>query len=182
MAANQPYWPRAWLMTDERLGERLWEAVDRLPDGAGIILRHYSLAGAERRELGRRLGRRAAERQLFLGVAGNRELANELGASLVHNPDMPGAIPFSLAVHDEAQGEAARQACAALAFIGPVYPTRSHPERVALGADRASHLAKNAGCLVIALGGMDEARFSQLESAHPGVFHGFAGIDCWLKN
>ena len=38
MAANQSLWPREWLMTDERIGERLWEAVDGLPPGAGVVL------------------------------------------------------------------------------------------------------------------------------------------------
>lgn len=180
MAANQPPWPRQWLMTDERLGDRLWDAVARLPTAAGIIFRHYSLGDSDRLELGLELARQASERKLVLGVAGSRKLADRLGAALVHNADSPGGLPWSMAVHNEAEARAAREAGAALAFIAPVFTTRSHPDRPALGIDRAAELAVLAGCPAIALGGMDEIRFAELESAHPGAFHGFAAIDCWL--
>src|SRR5262245_49532125 len=64
MTANQPPWPRDWLMTDERLGDRLWDAVDRLPAGAGIVFRHYRLSAAERMVLGEALASRATARNL----------------------------------------------------------------------------------------------------------------------
>ena len=182
MTVNQSHWPGRWLMTDERLGSRLWEAVERLPARAGIIFRHYSLNDEDRLELGRELARFAAKGELVLGVAGNAALAEQLGASFVHNPDGPGELPCSMAVHDEAQARAAKKAGAVVAFITPVHPTRSHPGRPALGEDQAVRLAKIFGRPAIALGGMNEARFAALESAHPGAFHGFAGIDCWLKS
>lgn len=177
MTANQPLWPQRWLMTDERLGDRLWRAVDRLPHGAGIILRHYSLGHADRLAHGLRLAERARERGLLLGVAGSRSLASELGAALIHNPDRPGDLPFSLAVHDEAEARIAAEAGATLAFVAPVFPTRSHPDRAALGIGRAAELAAMAGCPAIALGGVDESRFAALRERG---FHGYAGIDCWL--
>jgi thiamine-phosphate pyrophosphorylase len=62
-------------------------------------------------------------------------------------------------------------------FVSPVFPTRSHPGRAALGVDRALALAELAGCPAIALGGMSAERFAALR----GGFYGFAGIDCWLK-
>src|SRR3546814_6089912 len=43
--------PRLWLMTDERLGDSLWTALDNLPPGAGIVFRHYRTPLAERRRL-----------------------------------------------------------------------------------------------------------------------------------
>ena len=178
MARNQPSWPRRWLMTDERFGDRLWEAIDRLPTGGGIILRHYSLPESERVALGRQIAQRAAEKELMLGVAASRALADELGAALVHNPAGPGSLPATIAVHDEAQARAAMEMGAALTFVGPVFPTRSHPGRPALGVERAIELALLAGCPAIALGGMDENRFAALSERG---FHGFAGIDCWLR-
>ena len=178
MAANQPQWPREWLMTDERLGDRLWEAVDRLPGGAGIIFRHYHLGISDRLALGTELARRASERKLLLGVAGSRQLAERLGAALLHNPDQPGDLPCSMAVHNEIEARAANEAGAALAFIAPVHATKSHPGRPPLGAERAAELAALAGCPAIALGGMDESRFLALREHG---FHGFAGIDCWLR-
>ncbi|HYC94292.1 MAG TPA: thiamine phosphate synthase [Sphingomicrobium sp.] len=177
MAVNQPPWPREWLMTDERLGEKLWEAVGALPEGAGIIFRHYGLGNEARLELGLRLAELARERDLVFGVAGNQQLAERLYAALVHNPDKAGAKPCSMAVHDEQQALAARSVRPSLAFVGPVYPTRSHPGAPALGVDRAAALARQAGCPAIALGGMNRARFEGLKS---GGFYGWAGIDAWL--
>jgi thiamine-phosphate pyrophosphorylase len=176
MAANQPPWPREWLMTDERMGDRLWEAVERLPASAGIIFRHYRLDCAERLELGLKLSELARKRKLVLGAAGSRRLAEGIGAALVHNPDVPGELPWSKAVHDESGALAAKGA--ALAFIAPVFATRSHPGRTALGIERAAALAALAGCPAIALGGMNETRFRALQERG---FHGFAGIDCWLR-
>ena len=178
MAANQPLWPWQWLMTDERLGDRLWEAVDRLPGGAGIIFRHYHLADSDRLALGEGLACRARERNLTFGVAGSGQLAERLGAALLYNPDLPGALPWSMAVHNESEARAANEAGAALAFIAPVHATRSHPGRPPLGAERAVELAALVGCPAIALGGMDESRFLALRQHG---FHGFAGIDCWLR-
>lgn len=182
MAANQPHWPREWLMTDERLGNLLWEAVRALPQGAGIVLRHYSLGDEARLELGMKLAGLARQQELLLAVAGSRRLAEQIGAALVHNPDTPGPMPCSMAVHDEQEALLARPSGAALTFVAPVYPTRSHPGAAVLGPDRAAALARQGGCPAIALGGMDAKRFAELESAHPGAFHGFAGIDCWLEN
>ena len=181
MAANQPQWPREWLMTDERLGERMWDAIAALPQGAGVVFRHYRLADDARLKLGFRSAERVRARDLLLAVAGSVELAERLGAALVHNPDARRQLPISLAVHDEQQAALARSAGAALAFVGPVHPTRSHPRAPVLGPDGAAALARLAGCPAIALGGMDAGRLARLEAAHPGAFHGYAGIDCWLE-
>lgn len=182
MTANQPSWPRQWLMTDERIGERLWEAIDRLPIGnGGIVFRHYSLDSDERAILGASIAKAAAERELVLAVAGSALLAERLGAALFHNPDRPAGLPISLSIHDEAAAARARQLDAALAFVSPVYGTRSHPGAPSLGIDCAAMLARQLGCPAIALGGMNSERFDALEQAYPGQFYGFAGIDCWLS-
>jgi thiamine-phosphate pyrophosphorylase len=70
MHRRQPL-PRLWLMTDERQGEALWRAVDRLPRGSGIVFRHYSLPPRERSALLARLRRRAMKRGLMLVLAGD---------------------------------------------------------------------------------------------------------------
>src|SRR3546814_6186712 len=47
--------PRLWLMTDERVDdETLLTAIRRLPQGSGIILRHYTLPTHKRRLLDRK--------------------------------------------------------------------------------------------------------------------------------
>jgi thiamine-phosphate pyrophosphorylase len=177
MAANQSPWPREWLMTDERLGDRLWEALERLPAGAGgVVFRHAGLDPADRLALGQEVAAVASARGLTLAVARSQTLAEELGAQLVHNPDFAGKLPFSRSVHEEGEAITARDAGASLVFISPVFPTRSHPDRPPLGIGRALTLANLAGVPAIALGGMNAERFESLS----GQFHGYAGIDCWL--
>lgn len=179
MAVNQSLWPRDWLMTDERMGERLWDAIGRVPTGTGgIVFRHYSLGPSERLELGKRVAALVQERKLVLAVGRDPMLAELLGAQLVHNPSGPSEMPFSMSVHDDSEAHAAKAAGADLVFVSPVYSTRSHPGAAPLGAQRAAELAALAGCPAVALGGMRFGTFWELGPA----FFGWAGIDAWLEN
>ena len=109
MHARQQSWPRIWLMTDERMGNRLWGAIERLPLGAGIVLRHDSLPGDEREELARRVAATALRRGLCLAIARDVNLAVRLGAELIHNPAGPVVgLPFSRSIHDLSEARAAR--------------------------------------------------------------------------
>lgn len=178
MPPNQSPWPRRWLMTDERMGGALWRALERLPRGSGVIVRHDKLGQAERARLAARVARICRRRELVLGVAGDGALARRLGAALVHRPIRhPGLMPASWPVHDEAEALAARRKGAALAFVSPVHATRSHPAAKALGVTKAKRLARLSGVPAIALGGMNRKRFEALR----GTVHGYAGIDCWLR-
>ena len=85
-------------------------------------------------------------------------------------------------MHNEADAERTRRIGAALAFVSPVFGTRSHPGSPALGHERAASLARRLNCPAIVLGGMDAFKFAALEQAYPNLFHGFAGIDCWLAS
>ena len=180
MTSRQRPWPRQWLMTDERMGERLWEAIDRLPTGhAGIVFRHYGLPLEKRELVARRVAELCRKRKLTLAVARDSQLARRLGAQLVHNPDEEVAdLPFSRAVHSIDEAEAARAEGAALVFVSPVRPTRSHPGREALGRARAAKIVKAAAVPAIALGGMDWLAWMGMRD----IFHGWAGIDAWMKN
>ena len=177
MKARQQSWPRIWLMTDERMGERLWEAVERLPEGAGIVFRHYSLPAEQRAKLAEQLAESAKKRGITFAVAGDVELAKRTRAQLVHNPtcDTTG-LPWSRSVHSLEEAEAAKGA--ALVFVSPIYATRSHPGQEPLGPGLAAKIAREAGVSAVALGGMDAEKFAQLEREG---FYGWAGIDAWLR-
>jgi thiamine-phosphate pyrophosphorylase len=167
-------WPTAWLLTDERLGTELDRAMQRAAAaGAGILIRHYR----SEQSLRKRLAVRVLDLGAPLAMAGDEELARAAGAVLFHNPgDMPSDLPFSLSVHDEKEARRARDRGAALVFVSPVYPTRSHPGATALGDAEALRLATIAGCPAMALGGMDQAKGSALMARG---FAGWAGIDYW---
>jgi thiamine-phosphate pyrophosphorylase len=177
MDPSQTEWPRTWLMTDERLGDRLWSAIDRLPEGSGIVFRHYSLDRDARAELAGRVSLICKERAFALAVAADADLVRAVGADLIHKPAVPTpGLPFSLAVHSMAEAVAAVGLGASLLFVSPVFETRSHPGRRALGPDLAKQIAQAARAPAIALGGMDAQKFAQLSE----YFHGWAGIDAWL--
>lgn len=179
MPTRQTTWPRQWLMTDERLSEQLWQAIARLPDGAaGIVFRHYEAEKNERAALAREVAAICRRRGIALGLAADVELARDVSADFVHRPDKATDLPISMPVHTLGEARAAARTGAALAFISPVFSTRSHPGQPALGPEAAEMLAKASGTRAIALGGMDAARF---ESLAPGAFHGWAAIDAWLS-
>ena len=179
MTSRQRPWPRAWLMTDERMGEKLWAAIDRLPiKHSGIVFRHYRTPPASRAVLARRIAAICHRRSLVLAIAADIELARTLDADLVHNPPEPTAgLPFSRSVHSLKEAELANADGASLVFVSPVYPTRSHPGRKPLYRPLAARIARAAGVPAIALGGMDALKSSRLEREG---FYGWAGIDAWL--
>ena len=179
MTTRQRDWPRQWLMTDERLGERLWEAIDRLPAAqSGIVFRHYRTADAQRADLAKQVAELCRSRGLKLAVARDEQLARAVGADLVHNPsESPKYLPYSRAVHSVEEAVAARSAGAALAFVSPIYATRSHPGQAALGVELGGEIAKAVSMPAIALGGMSARKFTLLEREG---FYGWAGIDAWL--
>lgn len=175
MHARQPL-PDRWLMTDERLGDGLFAAIGRLPRGAGIVFRHYSLAERERRALFGRVRAAATEAGLLLLLAGPAAQARAWGADGSHGRG-PGGGLRSAPAHDLKEIRAAEAAGAGFVFLSPVFATRSHPEGRALGRLRFGLIARRARLPVIALGGMTEARASALRAL--GAY-GWAGIDAWV--
>jgi thiamine-phosphate pyrophosphorylase len=171
MRPSQPL-PRLWLITDERQGDGMLDAVARLPEGAGIVFRHYTLEEVARRDLFDRV--RAAHPGVLL-LAGSADLATQWGADGSHGRG-PGRGLRSTPVHSYTEIRAAERAGAALLFLSPVFATRSHPGAPPLGLARFAWLARRTPLPVIALGGMNQARGRRLASF--GAY-GWAGVDAW---
>lgn len=167
--------PRVWLVTDERQGDGLFDALERLPRGAGILLRHYSLAIGQRRALFRRLRIHARRRGQTLLLAGTRAAARAWGAHGWHGPDR-GRSLHSRSVHDIRELRAAARSGATFVFVSPVFATNSHPTAQGLGIAGLRRLTRLARCPVIALGGVNAINSASLIDV--GV-HGWAGIDAW---
>lgn len=165
--------PKRWLMTDERMGDALWPALAALPQGSGIVFRHYGTPRAERRRLLVRIHRIARRRRLVLLVAGEQAVR---GADGRHN--RRGSVGLrSRSVHRRAELVAAARDRVDLVFVSPVFATRSHPRTRGLGPLRAAAMIRGSRLPAIALGGMDERRWRRL---HGLGFHGWAAIDAWL--
>lgn len=167
MRPRQPL-PRLWLMSDERQGADLLAAVERLPAGAGIVFRHYSLPPTERCALFE-VVREAARRRGLVLVTADPPSGRADGA---HNRRGCGLRTAS--AHSLREIRRAERRGADLVFLSPVFRTRSHPDRPPLGPRRFARLAGQTTLPVIALGGMDESRFRRLRGAY-----GWAGIDVW---
>lgn len=165
-----------WLMTDERLGRGLFDAIDRVPAGGGVVFRHDRIA--ERARLAAQVADHCRKRGLALAVAGDVALAQEVGAQMVHRPVGPTDLPISLPVHDEKEAMLANERRAAMVFVSPVFPTKSHPGAPSLGIERAVALARLCRAPAIALGDMDETKFRELPE---GVFAGWAGIGAFTR-
>jgi thiamine-phosphate pyrophosphorylase len=165
--------PRVWLMTDERLGDGLFEAIGRLPAGAGIVFRHYSLPEKERRALFDQAKAVSRPRGLKLLLAGPSAQARAWGADGSHGRGR-GAGFRSAPAHNLREIRAAERAGANLLFLSPVYTTRSHAGGGRLGSARFTLLARQTELPVVALGGMTRQRAERLRGAY-----GWAAIDFW---
>lgn len=164
MRARQP---SLWLFTDERAGEALWAALERLPHGAGVVFRHYATPLAERRRLWRRAALVCRRRGLVLVRAGSVRLGREL--ELTHG--RRGSLTWP--AHNRREAIAAVRAGARVVFVSPVFPTRSHPRARTLGL-RAGAVARGLPVTAVALGGMNARRYRQV---HTMGFAGWAAID-----
>ena len=175
--------PSLWLMTDAvRLSEPL-AAVDRLPRGSGVIVRHTDATA--RRRIGRAVAAICRRKGLICLIATDWRLAAQLRADGVHLGEAAARFGASAPMHmwrrttgrmltvaahgDRAWVAGARWKPDAL-IVAPVFPTASHPDKPALGPLRCARLTKRISVPVIALGGMTTARAIRL------VGSGVAGV------
>lgn len=170
--------PTLWLMTDERQGDALWAALDRLPRGGGVIVRHYGLPAPERRALFARIRRIGRARGLVVLLAGSARTAVAWRADGVHGDARRAARPLlrTAPAHAPREMIAAARGGVQLLFLSPVFATRSHPGAAALGPIRFGLAMRHARTPVAALGGMTAARARSLKGF--GI-SGWAAIDAW---
>lgn len=149
--------PERWFVVDERSKGALWQTARRLPRGSGLLVLLHSMPRRRRARLLIKLRRLALGRGLAI--------ANEAAGDAVR-------------VHNVAELRRALLQRSALIFLSPVYPTRSHPERKPLHRMKVAAMTRASSVPVLALGGMDERRFRSVERMG---FHGWAGIDAWIR-
>ena len=170
--------PTLWLMTDERMGDRLWAAIEALPRGAGIVFRHHATDRGERLALFERVARIARRKRLILVRAGPERLGRgEAGGHGDVRLFYPGLRSWP--AHSRAEAVSAKRAGAEIVFVSPVHRTRSHPGERSLGPLRAAAIVRGLGLTPIALGGMDARRFARMRGLG---FHGWAAIDALMPD
>ncbi|WP_223262729.1 thiamine phosphate synthase [Sphingobium sp. SCG-1] len=167
-------------MTDERMDDTsLMCALNRLPRGAGVVFRHYSLAAKQRRALFDQVRATARRRKLVLLLAGSASTARAWKADGWHGRTWgPSNMLHSAPVHSVPELRKAAQVDACLLFVSPVFATRSHPGARVLGRIGFARLAQRASSPTVALGGMTHARWRGLRNA--GAY-GWAAISAWAS-
>ena len=164
-------------MTDERMGDGLWSALDALPRKGGVVFRHYGLNDADRRQLFMQVARVARRRGLVLILAGPVRLGRGAVGRHGRSPHRsPGLRTWP--AHNAREVIAGIRMGADAIFISPVFPTSSHPGGRALGTRGAARLARLGAFKAIAMGGLDATRFAAVKQAG---FYGWAAIDAWTK-
>lgn len=172
-----PRYPRLWLMTDERQGDALWDALATLPAGSGVIFRHYALAAGKRKRLFLRVRQMARRKRLILILAGGPKQARAWRADGYHGRHRGFAYPELLhtaPAHHIREILVAARAGAGLVLLSPVYATRSHPGGRPLGRVRFGLISQRSPRPVVALGGMNRERARHLDALGS---YGWAGID-----
>lgn len=171
--------PRTWLMSDPRFGDRLYQSVQKLPRGSGVIMRHYD--DPNRQEIYKNLARICRRRGLKLILAGDAERCLKYNAEGYYygRPQKIRKRYNSITlfgVHDEHEIRKAQILGADAYMVSPIYSTNSHKGQRPLGLLRFRKLSRLCDKPVIALGGMNQARFHSIKHVH-----GFAAIDGLIR-
>jgi thiamine-phosphate pyrophosphorylase len=168
--------PALFFLTDEiRIPDPL-PAIEALPEGCGVVFRHYDAESRAALAAKVLAGCRAQGRLCLIGA--DAALAQDLGADGVHLPehmvrtltDRPKGKLVTAAAHDEAALRAAADLGADAAFVSPVFATESHPGAASLGVERFAALAASTSLPVYALGGITDENAERLaESGAAGL-------------
>ena len=164
--------PKIFFMTDAASFNPL-PIIARLPPSVGVIIRDYD--HPHRAQLATTI--RSATKNCVL-VGKDAALASAINANGLHCPQYMSAEilqirqahPSWLITASAHSAQAAAQARHAdIIFLSPVFPTASHPDRLALTKAEIDEITQNHAN-VYALGGVNAQNFLQLKSL------GFAGL------
>ncbi len=168
--------PTLWLLTDERQGDALWTALSRLPRGSGVIARHYGLTGPARAVFLDRIHRLARRKGLRLAHTPRDACGTEMLYAPPVSPVKRKARMLICPVHNGRELAAAHRVHADMVLLSPLFTTRSHPGKRALGPSRFAALARASRLPVIALGGIGRRQAGMTRRL--GAV-GWAGIDAF---
>lgn len=182
--------PRLWLVTDERQGDALLASVAALPERSGILFRHYRTSKAERLAMYQEVRNIAWNAGHVLMLSDSVATAYRWQADGIHLPSFvknkrivaryarQRSLLVCASAHDEAEVRTVK-AVADFIFVSPIFPTRSHPGQDTLGLEGLAVLARRTWKPVIAMGGVDAAKFDDL--AESGAY-GWAAIDALTQS
>lgn len=171
--AGWPAIPSLYFLTDPQRTPDPVAISETLPAGTAIVFRHFG--AADRRTVADALARVCQRRGLWLLIAADPALADEVGADGVHWPErlLPARLGGGLvtaSAHGRRGIARAAAAGADAVLLGPIFPSRSPSAAHPLGPMRAARLTAGAALPVIALGGVTARTGKRL------LGRGFAGL------
>lgn len=173
--------PPLFFFTDPRRTPHPEDIAAHLPEGCGVVYRHFGEAHAPQRA--RLLRRIADDNGLTLLIGEDAALAAEIGADGVHLAErslsraavlrsvMPDAV-LTIACHDAAALPALSEGVFDAAFVSPVFASRSASAQGidALGLKGVQAMTAQTGLPLYGLGGITCDTITQLERS------GLAGV------
>jgi thiamine-phosphate pyrophosphorylase len=163
--------PALFALTDPDRTPDVVAFAKSLPEGAGIILRHFGQPGPRMASMD--LATVASDRKLVYLIGADPELAAIVGAKGVHWPErMPAEAAsyrrhqpermMTMAAHGAEGLAAAKEAAADAVLLGPVFPTDSASTNPPIGVERFAELVASTDLPVYALGGVTGENVEQL--------------------
>lgn len=177
--------PRLLLVTDATRLPDPRAAMNRLPRGAGVLIRHRD--DRTRALMATHAAVVAKRRRLAMLVSEDWRLAARLAGAGLHLPEMSGrhgclapalgwarrrGVMVTMACHGRAALARAKQLRLSAALLSPVFATASHPGAAGLGVLRVRQWTRRAGLPILALGGLTAVTARGL--AHSGAWGGAA--------
>lgn len=177
--------PPLILLTDDQRSADYAEAMQALPPGSAIIIRHRN--ERVRRALAQSLRDLADRCGVRFLIAGDAALAHDCDADGMHageaNLDQMaawrGRYPYWLitgAIHGDAASDRIRGADALL--LAPVFPTQSHPDAAPLGVAAFDAIAERSTIPIYPLGGITAENAELLTASRAA---GIALIGGWIR-
>lgn len=169
-------------LTDRRRIAHPEPILRALPPGTAAVYRDYD--DPERPRIADRYAALCRSREVLFLVAGDARLARGCGAAGVHYPSrlLGEIVPaddliVSAACHAASELGTAASRGAKIAFLSPVFATKSHHGTEHLGAVRFCAMAAEASLPVLALGGVNQENCRMLAGANVA---GFGAIGAYL--
>ena len=187
---DQPSVPQFYVLTDQdRFDNPLVDTLEifqRLPRGAGVIVRHRDSMQLE--ALTRAIVPHAHRLGLKVLLAGDVRLALKHHCDGVHLSQararrgplrissLPPEFIISAAAHDGLSLRRAVGARAQVVMLSPVFATLSHPGANTLGLHRFNNMVAGQNQRIIALGGITTQNVKRLNL---GAAYGIGAIGAW---
>jgi len=174
--------PALFFFTDAERTPNPLAAIKELPEGCGVVFRHYGVP--KRADLAMAVTAACGAQDRLCLMAGDADLAVAVDAGGVHLPEYmlrrlttrPKAPIVTAAAHDADALRRAQNLGVDAVFVSPVFVTISHPDAAALGVAAFARLARETTLPVYGLGGITDENAEQLAGSGAAGLAAIGGL------